>query len=146
MLFPEIFSLIGGSVTGFIFKMLAQMAADRQKTMELLIKKQQADDASSDLAAKRNPGKAGEITRRIIIVSILFGVILAPFILALLNKPVVIETVTPIRNWIFGLFSTGGITQFYELRSYVLIPEIRCALLALIGFYFGNSSAKRSNL
>lgn len=145
MLSSELLSLFAGSLSGFIFKMMAQNAADRQQITELLIKRQQAADNSSDLAAKRAPGKAGEWTRRLIIVSVLFGVVLAPFLLALLDKPVIVEVQTAVKSFL-GIFKWGGNTQFFELNSYVLIPELRSALLALIGFYFGNSVAKRSNV
>ena len=133
LLSPEVISLVAGGAAGFIFKMMAQNAADRQQTTELLIKRQQA------------PGKSGEWTRRLIIIAILFGVILAPFVLSLLGKPVVVEVQTAVKSFL-GIFNWGGNTRFYELSSYILIPEMRTALLAIIGFYFGNSAAKRSNL
>ena len=145
LLSPEVISLVAGGAAGFIFKMMAQNAADRQQTTELLIKRQQAADESSDKAVQRAPGKAGEWTRRLIIIAILFGVILAPFVLSLLGKPVVVEVQTAVKSFL-GIFNWGGNTRFYELSSYILIPEMRTALLAIIGFYFGNSAAKRSNL
>lgn len=141
---PEILSLAVGSVTGFIFKIMAQNAADRQQIVELLIKQAQVEDQLKDNAAKRAPGKSGEWTRRIIIIAVLFGVILAPFVLTILQLPTVVEITTPVRNFL-GLFNWGGKTRFYELYGYLITPQIREALLALIGFYFGVSAGKRSN-
>jgi hypothetical protein len=141
---PEMLSLVGGAVAGFIFKYMAQAAADRQAQFEMMLKQQVANDDSADKAEKRvsSDSKAGMWVRRVIVLAVLFGVIMAPFLLALLNKSVTVEVVTPIKSFL-GLWSFGGTTKFYELQSYLLIPEVRQALMAIIGFYFGNSSAKR---
>lgn len=144
MPYMEIASLLGGALSGFIFKMMAQKLADEQARFEMFIKTIQAKDASNDAAVKRVPNdKAGNWIRRLIVIAILFGVILAPFVLALMDKPLTVEIETPVKQHLFGLFSTGGKTLFYELHSYLLIPELRSALLAILGFYFGNASAKR---
>jgi hypothetical protein len=140
----EIASLLGGAISGFIFKMMAQKAADAQAQFEMFIKTIQAKDASADLAAKRVPNdKAGNWIRRVIVLSILFGVILAPFVLAIMGLPVIVQIDMPVKQHLFGLYSTGGKTAFYELKSYLLVPEIRQALLVILGYYFGNGSAKR---
>jgi hypothetical protein len=31
---------------------------------------------------------------------------------------------------------------FVEMKGYLMIPEVRQALTAIIGFYFGNAAAK----
>ena len=140
----EILSLLGGALSGFIFKMMAQKAADEQAKFTMWIQAVKASSESADAATKRVPNdKAGHWIRRVIVVSILFGVILAPFVLAILGKPVIVEVSVPVKEHLFGLFSTGGKVQFYQLGSYLLIPEIRQALLIILGYYFGNASAKR---
>jgi hypothetical protein len=144
MPYMEIASLIGGALSGFIFKMMAQHAADRQAQFEMWIKTVQAADASADAAAKRVPNdKAGNWVRRIIVISILFGVILAPFVLAVIGKPVIVQIDLPVKEHLFGLWATGGKTKFYQLPSYLLVPEIRSALLIILGYYFGTANAKR---
>jgi hypothetical protein len=143
MPYMEILSLVGGALSGFIMKMMAQAAADKAAQFEMFIKTIQAADASADLAVKRVPNdKAGNWIRRIIVISILFGVILAPFILALMGKPVIVEVQEPVKQFL-GFIAYGGKTKFYEMGGYLLIPEVRQSLLAIIGFYFGQSSAKR---
>jgi hypothetical protein len=140
----EILSLVGGALSGFLFKMMAQRAADKQAQFEMWIKAVKANTEAADAAAKRVPNdKAGNWIRRVIVVSILFGVILAPFVLALMGKPVIVQIDLPVKEHLFGLISTGGKTRFYELGSYLLVPEIRQALLIILGYYFGNASAKR---
>jgi hypothetical protein len=143
MPYMEILSLLGGGLAGFIFRMMAQNAADKQAQFEMLIKTIKAQDESADSAAKRTPNdKAGNWIRRVIVLSILFGVVLAPFILAVAGKPIIVEVSTPVKTW-FGILPTGGKTKFYELGSYLLVPEVRQSLMAIIGYYFGQSAAKR---
>lgn len=143
MISLELISLVGGGVLGAVIKLMAQNAADRQSLFENLIKKAQIEDTLNDNAAKRSQGKSGEWTRRLIIIFVLFGVILAPFILTLLQLPTIVQVTNPVRNLLF--FEWGGKTNFYELYGYLITPEIRQSLLALIGFYFGVSAGKRSN-
>jgi hypothetical protein len=139
----EIISLIGGAASGFIFKMMAQAAADKQAQFEMWIKTVKAKDESADRAATRVPhDKAGNWIRRVIVLCVLFGVILAPFVLSLFNKSTIVEVETPVKSFL-GLFSYGGKTLFYELQGYLMVSEIRTALLAIIGFYFGQATAKR---
>lgn len=139
----EIFTMLGGAVTGFIFKFMAERAKERQAQFEMFIKTIQAKDDSADRAATREKGEAGRWVRRLIVMSVLFGVILAPFVLALMDKPVIVQVDTPIKEHFFGLWSTGGKTAFYQLHSYLLVPEVRQALTAIIGYYFGNASASK---
>jgi len=92
-------------------------------------------------AAKRATGSAGSWVRRFIVISIMFGVILAPFMATLLSIPVVLE-VDQTKPILFGLFGSRKEKIFVESMGYVLIPEIRQALTAIIGFYFGQSTVK----
>ena len=74
--------------------------------------------------------------RRVIVVTVLFGVIIAPFILAHSDEGV---TVASEYSKFFG-FKKG--TTFQTLHGYVILPEIRQTVLAIVGFYFGSSSVK----
>ena len=141
MIPTEILTLFGGSITGFIFKFMAQRSKDNQKKFEMLLKKNQMIEDSRNAAAERAKGGAGQWVRRFIVISIMFGVILAPFIATLLSVPVVLEVDTKVPIF-FGLFGSSTEKMFVESFGYVLIPEIRQSLTAIIGFYFGQSSAK----
>jgi hypothetical protein len=143
MPYAELLSLFTGALAGFVFKFMAQRAADRQAQFEMFIKTIQEKDVSADKAAARSNDAAGQWARRLIVIAILFGVILAPFIMTLIGKPVSVEVQTPVKEHLFGLFSTGGKTVYYELQSYLLIPEVRQALMAIVGFYFGQGAAKK---
>jgi hypothetical protein len=145
MITPEMISLVGGTLGGYVMKAYSLKMQDDQARFDRMMNAIKAADDSADRAAQRVPNdKNGNWIRRIIVLAILFGVILGPYILSLIDKPVIVEVVTPVKTWFFGLFSTGGTTLFYELKAYLLSADLRQALLALIGFYFGQSAAKRS--
>ena len=131
MIPTEIITLLGGSITGFIFKFMAKRSQDNQKKFEMLM----------NAAAQRATGAAGSWVRRFIVISIMFGVILAPFLATLLSIPVIME-VEQVRPILFGLFGNRTEKIFVESMGYVLIPEIRQSLTAIIGFYFGQSTVK----
>jgi hypothetical protein len=141
MIPTEILTLFGGSITGFIFKFMAARSKDNQKKFEMLMTRNKFAEETRNAAATRATGAAGSWVRRFIVISIMFGVILAPFIATLLSIPVVLE-VDNAKPILFGLFGTRPEKLFVESMGYVLVPEIRQSLTAIIGFYFGQSTVK----
>ena len=99
---------------------------------------------SADAAAARVPVEVGKWVRRMIVVCVLFGVILAPFLLSLMGQSTIVEIQETGGTFLFGLFGGGTETKFVELDGYLMVPEVRQTLTAIIGFYFGNASAKVS--
>ena len=128
----ELLAMLGGSASGFIFKFMSTMAANQQANLDALLKKQKATDESQNQASRRG----GEWIRRIIVVTVLFGVIIAPFILA--HSPEGVTVGNEYNNF-FGL--QKGI-DYETLSGYVILPEIRQTVLAIVGFYFGSSTVK----
>ena len=137
--------MAGGSIIGFVFRYMAERAKERQLQFEMLMQKEKLAEESRNAAVKRETGDVGKHIRRIIVVLILFGVILAPFILALLGKPTIVEIDEEKAIFLFGLFGGGTESRFIELDSYLLVPEVRQALMAIIGFYFGSATASSKN-
>jgi len=133
--------MAGGGIMGFIFRYMAERAKERQQQFEMLMQKETFAEESRNSAIKRESGDAGKYIRRIIVILILFGVILAPFILALLGKPTIVEIDEEKATFLFGLFGGGTEISFVELPSYLLVPEVRQSLMAIIGFYFGSATA-----
>jgi hypothetical protein len=134
-------TMIGGSVVGFIFRYMAERAKERHEIYKRAIGLKKAEDDSANAAAERVPPDAGKWVRRVIVTCVLFGVILAPFVLSLLGLSTIVEVETQNPEWFFGLFGGGTEVLFVELKGYLMVPEVRQTLTALVGFYFGNASA-----
>ena len=128
----ELLSLIGGGVSGFIFKLIGSMVERQAALTELVIKTQAAADDSADRADVRG-GPSGAWVRRIIVMAVLFAMIGAPFILSFFGISTFVEGEF---GGIFGLFTA----QFHEVKGFLLVSELRTALIAIIGFYFGQSA------
>jgi len=75
--------------------------------------------------------------RRFIVVSIMLAVVYFPLLISSLGGTTTIETER--APWdLFGVF-TGG---FEEVKGYLIMPEVRTAVLAIIGFYFGQGTIR----
>ena len=132
----ELLAMLGGGFSGFVFKLIGTMVQNQAAITEGLIKKQQASDASADAAAARVDA-FGAWTRRIIVLTVLFGVIIAPFILAHSDEGVTVAT--EYSKW-FG-FSKG--TVYQTLHGYIILPEIKTAVISIISFYFGSAAVSK---
>lgn len=130
----ELFSLLGGGCAGFIFKLIGTMVSAQSELAKLAIQRQAAADTSHDKAAKRDPG--GWV-RRLIVAAVLFAIIGAPFVLSLFGISTYVEGDSAWWD-IFNLFGNG----WTEVRGFLILDEVRTSLLAIVGFYFGASSAK----
>lgn len=140
---PEFLTLIGSSLTGFLFRYLAEKRKDQKEMFERAMARSKRQDESADLAVKRVSVDAGKVIRRIIVVTILFGTILAPFILPFFSIPTVVE-VTEKSGSFLGLFGGDTSIKFQEVYGYLFTEENRQILLTIVGFYFGNAAGKAS--
>ena len=127
--------MLGGGLSGFVMKMLAAQAQSQTRLLEMQLAKQKAADESAQLASQRG----GVWVRRLFVLFVLFAVILAPFILSLLNTPVIIEKEA--SKGLLGLLGLGG-GGWSSLEGFVILPEVRQSMLAIVGFYFGSSQVK----
>ena len=142
MIPTEIMTMAGGSIIGFFFKLVAKRAENEQKRFEMFMKEKEMADQSADKAAQRVSVDAGKWVRRLIVVSVLFGVILAPFVVTFFQHPIVVEEMVT-KKILWGLLGTKTEPVFVEIEGYLMVPEIRQALTAIIGFYFGQATVKR---
>tara|TARA_X000001382_G_scaffold127375_2_gene115151 strand:- start:4126 stop:4515 length:390 start_codon:yes stop_codon:yes gene_type:complete len=120
-----------GGAMGFVFKLIGSLVEAQRATVQTILEKQDMADSSADRAAARN---GGVIVRRTIVGAILFALILVPFILSFTEQGV---TVLEAKNFLFFQWST-----WETLAGYVILPEVRQTLLAIVGFYFGSSQIK----
>lgn len=128
----ELIAMLGGGTSGFIFKLIGQLVSNQQSTVESMLNKQSAADESHDRASSRG----GEWVRRVIVCTVLFAVVVAPFLLAHSPEGVTVGQET---SSLFGLFK--GI-KYQTLNGYLILPEVRQTVLAIVGFYFGSSTIK----
>jgi hypothetical protein len=131
----ELIAMLGGGVSGFIMKLIAAQAQAQAGHLDAMLKKQDVVDASADRAASRG----GVWIRRVFVMFVLFAVIVAPFILSLTSTPITVQ-----KDGLGGLlgFLGLGVSGWQSLDGFVLLPEVRQAMLAIIGFYFGSSQVK----
>tara|TARA_R100001163_G_scaffold1462_2_gene2408 strand:+ start:112 stop:516 length:405 start_codon:yes stop_codon:yes gene_type:complete len=131
----ELLAMLGGGMSGFIFKLIGTMVSAQQANVDNLIKRTEAHTTSADAADKRG-GPGGAWVRRFIVIVVLFGVVIAPFILAHSGDGVTVAS--DYKKW-FGLFSG---TNYETLHGYVILPEIRTSIITIVSFYFGSSTVK----
>jgi len=131
----ELLAMLGGGVSGFLMKLIASQAEAQQRQVDMMIRKQEVVDASAEKAAARG----GVLVRRVIAFTILFAMIVAPFIVAFFDIPVTV--IDEARGGLLGFlgFAKPLVT---EMRGFVLLPEVRQGMLALLGFYFGSSQVR----
>ncbi len=129
----ELLSMLGGGMAGFLMRFIAAQSEAQAAALKQMIEAQSAADDSADRAAARS---GGVWIRRAIVAAILFAVVLAPFVLSFFNIPVVVEGDGPWWD-LLGVF--GG---WESVQGFILLPEVRQGMLAILGFYFGSSQVK----
>jgi len=131
----ELLAMLGGGVSGFVMKMIAAQAEAQTRNFEMLLQKQAAADESANQASARG----GVWIRRIFVFFVLFAVIIAPFILSLTGVPVTVE-----KEGLGGFLNLLGFGRgsWQSLQGFVVLPEVRQAMLAIVGFYFGSSQVR----
>lgn len=135
----ELLAMLGGSIAGFIMKLIAAQTEAQTRHMDMMIKKQDAADASADKAL----GRGGIWVRRLITIVILFAVVVAPFVVSYTGQGVSVlnEGSRGIVGLLGSVIGFGG-KQWETVHGFVLLPEVRQGLLAVLGFYFGSSQIK----
>lgn len=131
----EILSLLGGGAAGFLFKLIGTMMQNQADLAKLAIERQVAVDDSQDRAAQRDPGSW---VRRFIVVSVLFAMVGAPFVLSLFGVSTYVES----GGSVWWNPFTWLEPAFHEVKGFLILDEMRTTLIALVGFYFGGAAAR----
>ena len=139
----EFMSLVGSSLVGFLFRSNAERRKEQAEVFNRIIEANKASNDNYDAAKDRVSISAGKWVRRGIVIAILFGTILAPFVLPFFGIPTVVEIEETKRQWwdIFGLAGTFTSITLEPVDGYLLIKENRQILISIVGFYFGNAVA-----
>ncbi len=87
---------------------------------------------------------AGKWIRRGLVAAIVFAVILAPFIVTVFtDAQTVLQYSEQTGGKLFGLFGPAkNAVRFQAIDGFLVTPEPRQALLAVVPFYFGQGAAK----
>ena len=139
----EFLSLMGSSLIGFLFRSSAERRKEQAEVFNRIIEANKASNENHDSATDRVSISAGKWVRRGIVMVILFGTILAPFVLPFFGIPTVIEIEVQGYQWwdIFGLGGRITTTTLEPVDGYLLLKENRQILISIVGFYFGNAVA-----
>jgi hypothetical protein len=128
----ELLAMLGGSVSGFLMKLIAAQAEAQGRALEAMIQRQNVADLSADKASARG----GVWVRRGLVAITFFAIVVAPFVFAFTDVGVSVARET---NGFLGLFKT---LKWETVQGFVILPEVRQTALAIVGFYFGSSQVK----
>lgn len=142
MPYTEILTFLGTGTMTFLMRFWENRAKEKQENFKMAMGKHEAFDKSADAAAKRVPIDAGKINRRFMVFSLTFAVILAPFLLALMNTPILVEVEVQRREWLFGLVGGGTKTEFVPILGYPILNVVTHLFSVVGGWYFGSKVAK----
>lgn len=129
---PELIAMLGGGVSGFVMKLIANQAETQARIFERMIARQTAADDSADRAAARG----GVYMRRFITAAVIFAIVIAPFVFAFTSIGISVQRETA---GFLGFFKS---VKWDTIHGFVILPEIRQTALAIVGFYFGSSQVK----
>jgi len=141
MISTELISLIGGSVTGFLFRYMAEKRQAEQENFKRLLDANARTTQNQDAAVKRIPIDAGKTVRQMIVLMVLFGTIAAPFVLPFFGIPTVVEVEQTNPEFLFGLVPETKEKIFQTVNGYLFTQENREILVSIVGFYFGAAAA-----
>ena len=137
----ELISLIGGSATGFLFRYLAEKRQAEQENFKRMVDAFTMTENSMEKASKRVPIDVGKGVRQFIVLMVLFGSIVAPFVLPFFGIPTIVEINQTHPEALFGLIPETQETIFQTINGYLFTTENRQILLSIVGFYFGSAAA-----
>lgn len=126
---------------GFVFRFISESRKTQADLFMQAMKRSDQNIKAADSASKRG-GASGAWIRRFIVVVVLLGLVALPFFAALGDVPTVVESQKKGGSFLFGLFSGKTATVYHEVQGYLLVEELRTAILAIISFYFGAATAK----
>jgi len=141
MIPTELISLIGGSVAGFFFRHMAEKRQAEKEAFERLLAQNDRTNRNQGEAVKRVSIDAGKAVRRFIVVMVLFGTIIAPFVLPFFGIPTVVEVEQINPEQFFGIVPETKEKIFKTVNGYLFTQENRQILVSIIGFYFGSAAA-----
>jgi hypothetical protein len=141
----ELISMLVGSAVGFLFRYLAEKRQSEKELFERLLTANKVTTENQDKAAKRVPLDVGKSVRQLIVLTVLFSTLFAPFILPFFGIPTFVEVDAKVPESFFGIVSATTKKYFVEIQGFLYTSENRQILVAIVGFYFGSAAASNKN-
>jgi choline-glycine betaine transporter len=85
------------------------------------------------------------MVRQFIVVSVIFSIVISPFVMALLGIPTYLQVDYQDGGDILGFVAEKTKTAFVEISGNLITTEIRQCLIAITGFYFGSAAASNKS-
>ena len=139
---PDFLSLLTGSATGFLFKAMAERRQQDHERFQMAMGKAEKENEHADAAVQRVGIDAGKLVRRFIVLCIMFGTIIAPFIIAYSDgvTTVVEHEATVYKSWdLLKLFPAENVRTYTPVEGYLYTEENRQILVTIVGFYLGTA-------
>ena len=142
MIPAEIITFTVSTAIGALIKLKSKQM-EAQKHQADLWAKQAGIIAEERQKARDYIPAGGPLTRRLIVVAVLFAVFIAPFILAAFfpQTPVFFAYAEKTRGLWF-IFESIDKMRFEQMTGYVILPVHTQMAAAISGFYFGGGLAK----
>tara|TARA_Y100000592_G_C5399194_1_gene282215 strand:- start:662 stop:1039 length:378 start_codon:yes stop_codon:yes gene_type:complete len=121
---------------------MAERRAQDQERFKMAMGIAEKENENADAAVSRVSIDAGKLVRRFIVLCIMFGTILAPFIIAYSDgvTTVVEHESTVYKPWdLLGLFGEEKVRTYTPVEGYLYTEENRQILVTIVGFYFGTA-------
>lgn len=141
----ELLSMLGGSLAGFLFRYLAEKRQNDKELFERALTLNKVTTDNQDRAVVRVPVDVGRGVRQIIVLTVLFGTLAAPFILPFFGVPTFVEVDATAPEGLFGIVSATTKKYFVEINGFLYTSENRTILVAIVGFYFGSAAASNKS-
>ena len=140
---PEFLSLIGGSLVGFLFRVSAERREIEKERFNRMMEAIKVSDESHNQAIQRVSVDAGKVVRRSIVITVLFGTVIAPFILPFFNIATIVESMRTSESIFWGMFGTTTENIYTPIKGFFYSNELSQVLVTIVGFYFGNAAGAR---
>ena len=121
---------------------MAERSAQDQERFKMAMGVAEKENEHANEAVKRVSIDAGKLVRRFIVLCIMFGTIIAPFIIAYSDgvTTVVEHESTHYKPWdLLGLFGEEKVRTYTPVEGYLYTEENRQILVTIVGFYFGTA-------
>lgn len=138
---PEMLSLIGGGLSGFIFRFMSERAKNREAQFKMLIQSRELGIQERDAAAQRD-GEAGKWVRRVIVLGVFSALVFIPYLLTIYDFPIYVQVIEEKKGFLWGLFGGGVENKFVEINGFPILDTIILSMNAIVGYYLGQASAK----